>query len=100
MILTSLRERSARGSAADTAARPPTRTKSSISVVTKSTLKPRPRTGLNHEYARLGPFFSFADGGLGNAHEDQVRVRAASLPRRHNLGSGSAGRCGGRSFKN
>src|SRR4030081_2705633 len=41
-ILTSLQSRSARGSAAETAARPPTRTKSSISVVTNKTLKKRP----------------------------------------------------------
>jgi hypothetical protein len=72
MTLTSLRERSARGSAADTAARPPTRTKSSISVVTKSTLKRRPRTGLTYEYARLGPIVSFADGGLESGRTDAV----------------------------
>src|SRR5450755_5086254 len=42
MILTSLQSRSARGRAAETAARPPTRTKSSISVVTNKTLKKRP----------------------------------------------------------
>src|SRR6478672_7628310 len=39
MIRTSLQRRSARGRAADTAARPPTRTKSSISVVTNKTFK-------------------------------------------------------------
>ena len=39
MTLTSLQRRKARGRAADTAARPPTRTKSSISVVTNKTLK-------------------------------------------------------------
>src|SRR4051812_25582351 len=39
MIRTSLHGRSARGRAAETAARPPTRTKSSISVVTNKTLK-------------------------------------------------------------
>src|ERR1700730_16786982 len=43
MIRTSLHGRSARGRAADTAARPPTRTKSSISVVTNNTFKQRPR---------------------------------------------------------
>src|SRR5258708_40362008 len=44
MILTSVCERSARGSAADTAASPPTRTKSSISVVTNKTRKRCPRS--------------------------------------------------------
>src|SRR6476469_10637119 len=39
MIRTSLQRRSARGSAAETAARPPTRTKPSISVVTNKTFK-------------------------------------------------------------
>src|SRR5690349_13695945 len=39
MIRTSAQRRSARGSAADTAASPPTRTKSSISVVTNKTFK-------------------------------------------------------------
>src|SRR5437588_12945711 len=39
MIRTSLQRRSARGKAADTAASPPTRTKSSISVVTNKTFK-------------------------------------------------------------
>src|SRR4030095_4908243 len=46
MILTSLRERNARGRAAETAARPPTRTKSSISVVTNNTLKKAPAPAL------------------------------------------------------
>src|SRR5213594_1973310 len=39
MTRTSLQRRSARGSAAETAASPPTRTKSSISVVTNKTFK-------------------------------------------------------------
>src|SRR5713226_4290323 len=46
MIRTSLQERNARGSAAETAARPPTRTKSSISVVTNNTLKKAPGPAL------------------------------------------------------
>src|SRR6266571_3152637 len=46
MIRTSLQERNARGRAAETAARPPTRTKSSISVVTNNTLKKAPGPAL------------------------------------------------------
>src|SRR5216683_3055831 len=57
MILTSLQERNARGRAAETAARPPTRTKSSISVVTNKTLKKRPRSNANRAHARTGPVF-------------------------------------------
>src|SRR4249920_1995731 len=61
MIRTSLQERSARGRAADTAASPPTRTKSSISVVTKRTFTasslPEPsmllcKIGSNFHYLR------------------------------------------------
>src|SRR5881398_2625356 len=69
MIRTSLQERNARGRAAETAARPPTRTKSSISVVTNKTLKKYPRTNPDYDlcgkrlmhveaYARKGPILS------------------------------------------
>src|SRR5471032_2381219 len=54
-ILTSLDGRSARGRAAETAARPPTRTKSSISVVTNRTLKQGPLLGHRHNHARKVP---------------------------------------------
>src|SRR2546427_8853103 len=55
MIRTSLQRRSAGGSAADTAASPPTRTKSSISVVRNKTFKARPRTSRDDTDARMGP---------------------------------------------
>src|SRR6266481_3823997 len=59
MIRTSLHGRSARGRAAETAARPPTRTKSSISVVTNRTFKnalvPAQKNANATSYARKGP---------------------------------------------
>src|SRR5450756_3040048 len=58
MILTSLQSFKARGRAAETAARPPTRTKSSISVVTNRTFKKCPATALGFNYARMIPPFS------------------------------------------
>src|SRR5258708_2111621 len=54
-IRTSLHARKARGSAAETAAKPPTRTKSSISGVTNSTFKKAPRFSHNLSYAKNGP---------------------------------------------
>src|SRR5665213_3288228 len=47
MIRTSLRARKARGRAAETAASPPTRTKSSISVVTNNTLNAKSSEALH-----------------------------------------------------
>src|SRR3981189_2400752 len=74
MIRTSLHGRNARGRAAETAARPPTRTKSSISVVTNKTLKKCPRTKPIHPMQEWFQFhFAFKKcerqaavvGGLG-----------------------------------
>src|ERR1700752_591618 len=60
MIRTSLQERNARGSAAETAPSPPTRTKSSVSVVTKRTFTaPSYQTSGNH-YANSGPVSAHA----------------------------------------
>ncbi|CCD98157.1 hypothetical protein BRAS3809_1680002 [Bradyrhizobium sp. STM 3809] len=58
MILTSVCERSARGSAAETAASPPTRTKSSISVVTNRTRKRCPRSSPMFVLCKKGSKFS------------------------------------------
>src|ERR1700704_2943859 len=62
MILISPQGRSARGRAAETAARPPTRIKSSISVVTNKTFKKRPHASANLDHARMVPVFSQSDG--------------------------------------
>src|SRR6476661_1989228 len=63
MIRTSRRERNARGRAAETAARPPTRTKSSISVVTNKTLKKRPLNRCSRNYARMVPVSFWVNAG-------------------------------------
>src|SRR5215211_1823587 len=94
MILTSLSERNARGKAAETAASPPTRTKSSISVVTNKTLKERPRSRANSVYARKVPVFRLgvAEGSVA------ARGRNASHAGRRDLGSRRAGTGGPREF--
>ena len=91
-ILTSLSERSARGRAAETAASPPTRTKSSISVVTNKTFKKRPRTSANRRLCKKGSSFSsdFAEG-IGRAGRGAAAGRNASQAGRRNLGSRRAG---------
>src|SRR5579871_4549860 len=77
----SVQGRSARGRAAETAAKPPTRTKSSISVVTKRTFKKRPRGSRQCCYARMGPNYLTLSSGHGSD------FRGASLVRRRPLGS-------------
>src|ERR1700730_13064584 len=93
MIRTSLQERSALGRAAETAARPPTRTKSSISVVTNNTLKKSPRTGAASDYARMVPVSHCVqwEGQAGRRRRVRTLVgRIPSLARPCNLGSRSA----------
>src|SRR5438445_7887756 len=60
MIRTSLNERKARGRAAETAASPPTRTKSSISVVTKRTFTAPSHQPSGNDYAKSGPVLAHA----------------------------------------
>src|SRR5215813_11911788 len=99
MIRTSLQRRSARGSAADTAASPPTRTKSSISVVTNKTFKANALVPalmlLMQEWVQL-PYV------LQRALVAVVPERTTFLSRLHNLGSRpqtkTNGRKGRRSF--
>src|SRR6202048_2201408 len=101
MIRTSLQERSALGRAAETAARPPTRTKSSISVVTNNTFKKSPRTGPASDYARTVPVSDCVqwEGQAGRRRRVRTLVgRIASLARPCNLGSRSAKVSGAGSF--
>src|SRR3984893_9631052 len=84
MILTSLHERSARGSAAETAARPPTRTKSSISVVTNKTFNRRPRSNPQVELCKIGSSFVLTRMQR-SAVRSHGRVSSLSSPR--HLGS-------------
>src|SRR6185295_7414417 len=96
MIRTSIHGRSARGRAAETAARPPTRTKSSISVVTNRTFKKCPRASpeqrlcnyLSEPHARnlcKNGSSSFQPAPV--CREKLLPVGSASLQRLHNLGS-------------
>src|SRR3954464_14964881 len=84
MIRTSLQRRSARGRAADTAASPPTRTKSSISVVTNKTFKANVLVPtamlLMQEWVQL-PY------PLQRALRAVVPKRTTFLSTLHNLGS-------------
>ncbi|SMX59728.1 conserved protein of unknown function [Bradyrhizobium sp. ORS 285] len=69
MILTSVCERSARGSAAETAASPPTRTKSSISVVTNRTRKRCPRSSPMFVLCKKGSKFSHQQKAMPQRRE-------------------------------
>src|SRR5438128_5972296 len=84
MTRTSLQRRSARGSAAETAASPPTRTKSSISVVTNKTFKANALVPavmiLMQEWVQL-PYM------LQRAPRAVVPERTTFLSTLHNLGS-------------
>src|SRR5438270_11003228 len=77
MIRTSVQGRSARGRAADTAARPPTWTKSSISVVTNRTFKKLPRASTDCNYARMVPVFA---GLVGPVDRLRHGVRGNRFP--------------------
>src|SRR5437588_11450000 len=101
-ILTSAQGRSARGRAAETAASPPTRTKSSISVVTKRTFNKCPLRSPAILLCKIGsnlplnskprnpearnPEPSNAKASNPEARAGRLRG-SASLPYQHNLGS-------------
>src|SRR5437762_5689603 len=95
MIRMSASKRRARGRAAETAARPPTLTKSSISVVTNRTRKIRPQTKARRTLDQLlcknGSNCLDDDAAAGRT----VSGRKASLPEPRNLGSRRAGQRGG-----
>src|SRR5882757_4451786 len=92
MIRTSLHGRSARGRAAETAARPPTRTKSSISVVTNRTFKnalvPAQNNANATTYARKGPVKSARMRVPDRPLEHDPRANAFRVCREGKVGTG------------
>src|SRR5437868_12072705 len=74
MIRTSAHGRSARGRAAETAASPPTRTKSSISVVTNRTFKKRPLKSPCNVAMQEKVQFPFQSKGKGDWEANKGRL--------------------------